>query len=335
MGLRRFRGRCKLSLSFRSIHDLVRAISRNLHKMPEDVDLIVGVPRSGLMAASILALELNLPFTHLDGFVAGEVFQCGRTRSPRYPVRSVSDSKHALLLDDSILSGGSLAKAKEQLLQSRGSGKLTTAAVFAAPSAKHMVDFYFEICPVPRIFSWNCMHSPVLATCCVDIDGVLCRDPSTEENDDGPRYLEFLRSTEPLRLPSYEVGWLVTSRLERYRSETEAWLERRNVKYRNLVMLENYTAEERRRSGIHSTFKASVYSSADAHLFIESDAAQANRIAQLSGKQVLCVETQQLADPNPVSIPYARSTLWMAVRKANRILRRMRETTFKVITEKH
>lgn len=287
------------------------------------------------MAASILALELNLPFTHLDGFVAGEVFQCGGTRSPRYPVRSVSDSKHALLLDDSILSGGSLAEAKEQLLQSCGSVKLTTAAVFAAPSAKHMVDFYFEICPVPRIFSWNYMHSPILEKCCVDIDGVLCRDPSPEENDDGPCYLEFLRSTESLRLPSYEVGWLVTARLEKYRSETEAWLKRQNVRYRNLVMLENHTAEERRRPGVHGAFKASTYSSVDAHLFIESDAGQADQIARLSGKQVLCVETQRLADPNPVSIPYARSTLWRAVRKANRILRRMRETTFKLITEKN
>lgn len=324
-----------MNLNFRSIPDLVRAITRNLHKVPEEVDLIVGVPRSGLMAASILALELNLPFTHIDGFVAGEVFQCGRTRSARYPVRCVSDSKHALLLDDSILSGGSLAQAKEQLLQSRAKGKLTTAVVFAAPSAKHMVDFFFEICPVPRIFSWNYMHSPVLENCCVDIDGVLCRDPSPEENDDGPCYVEFLRSTEPLRLPTYEVGWLVTARLEKYRSETEAWLKRRNVRYRNLVMLDNYTAEERRRSGIHSKFKASVYSSVDAHLFIESDSAQADQIARLSGKQVLCVETQQLADPNPVSIPYARSTLWRAVRKANRILRRVRETTFKSITEKH
>lgn len=312
-------------LHFRSIPDLVRAITENLHKVPADIDLVVGVPRSGLMAASILALELNLPLTYVDGFIAGEVFQSGITRITRPQLRDARESRHVLLLDDSVLSGQSILEAQKQLLQGCPGIKLTSAAVFAAPTSREKVDFYFQVCPTPRIFSWNYMHHPTLENCCVDIDGVLCRDPSPEENDDGSRYLDFLRSAEVLRLPTYEVGWLVTSRLEKYRSETEKWLCRHSVKYRDLVMLENYTAEERRRSGIHGKFKASIYSAVSAHLFIESDAGQAEEIAHLSGKQVLCASTQRLFDPNVVSVQYGKQSMFKIARRAKRFLRRLQQ----------
>ena len=310
----------KTKLNFRSFSDMANAISTNLHKVPGDVDLVVGIPRSGLLAASIVALELNLPLTHVGGFIAGEVFESGRTRVMRHPFSDPSESKHALLLDDSVLSGETLFEARSRLVRARPNLKLTSAAVFAAPNARDKVDFYFEVCPTPRLFAWNYMHRPGLSDCCVDIDGVLCRDPTSEENDEGPAYLSFLRSASALRVPTYEVGWLVTARLEKYRPQTEDWLNRHNVRYRELVMLDNYTAEERRRSGIHGKFKASVYSAVGAHLFIESNAMQARQIARLSGKPVLCVETQQLVDPNMISLPYGRQLLIRVTRKAKRVL---------------
>ncbi len=33
----------------------------------------------------------------------------------------------------------------------------------------------------------------LLENFCVDIDGILCRDPTREENDDGPKYRELIR----------------------------------------------------------------------------------------------------------------------------------------------
>ena len=46
------------------------------------------------------------------------------------------------------------------------------------------------------------MHHSFLNDSCLDIDGVLCRDPSPEENDDGPRYEKFLTETNPLVIPT-------------------------------------------------------------------------------------------------------------------------------------
>lgn len=63
----------------------------------------------------------------------------------------------------------------------------------------------------------------------MDIDGVLCADPTPEENDDGEKYRHFLLNTPPLFIPKVTIGTLVTSRLEKYRPETEAWLQKNHV----------------------------------------------------------------------------------------------------------
>ena len=65
-----------------------------------------------------------------------------------------------------------------------------------------------------------------------------CVDPTPEENDDGPRYREFLLNAQPLFIPRTEVGTLFTSRLEKYRPEIMAWLKKNHVKYDKLVMLD-------------------------------------------------------------------------------------------------
>jgi len=182
--------------------------------------------------------------------------------------------------------------------------RVTFGAVYAAPKVCNHVDIYFELCPLPRMFGWNYMHHPGLTYCCVDIDGVLCQDPTEHANDDGKAYLSFLESAKPLYIPTQEIGYLVTSRLGKYRLETERWLKSHDIRYRELVMLEDCDADTRRRDNLHGRFKANVYSKVAASLFIESDENQANEIALLSGRPVLCVTTQQLVKPKMASRPF-------------------------------
>ncbi len=56
-------------MDYMSLYDVSRTILKNRHKVPQDVDLIVGIPRSGVFAANIMGLALNVPVTDLDGFV--------------------------------------------------------------------------------------------------------------------------------------------------------------------------------------------------------------------------------------------------------------------------
>jgi uncharacterized HAD superfamily protein len=173
-----------------------------------------------------------------------------------------------------------------------------TAAIYASRTGVNAVDIHFEQVDMPRVFAWNLFHRNELAQCCVDIDGVLCNDPTRDENDDGPNYLRFLASATPLARPTYRIGHLVTSRLERYREPTLRWLHAHGVKFDQLHMLDLPSAHERRRLGCHAEFKARVYRSiSDAMLFIESDPRQALDIARLSGKPVLDYTSQRLAEP--------------------------------------
>jgi len=276
-------------MEYRSLSDLQRAIVAHAWKIPPDVDLIVGVPRSGLLAANLLALHLNLPLADLDGLLEGRVLSGGeraRAREAALPAAA----RRILVLDDSLASGSAMTRARARVAASALADRVLFGAVFVTPGGAAQVDVVFETCETPRFFEWNFMHHSSLAHACVDIDGVLCRDPSEEENDDGERYLTFLRDATPLHIPTVPVATLVTCRLEKYREATTDWLERHGVQYGALVMWDLASKEERLRSGGHAQFKAQAYRAGHCRIFIESSLHQAPTIADLSGRPVFCVE---------------------------------------------
>lgn len=194
--------------------------------------------------------------------------------------------------------GLAMRRAKERLQGKEKEFELVYMAVYAVEKATSLVDVYADICPQPRFFQWNYMYHPgLLPQACLDIDGVLCVDPTAEENDDGEKYRQFILNARPLFVPNDKVKALVTSRLEKYRPETERWLAENGVKYEKLYMLDLPSREERIRRGVHASFKAEIYKKLkDAHLFIESNPLQAAEIRRLSGKPVICTETDEYSE---------------------------------------
>ncbi|NKJ40322.1 phosphoribosyltransferase family protein [Rhizobium sp. SG570] len=287
-------------MQLKNYQDLQRDILQNLWKIPNDVDLIVGIPRSGILVASFIALSLNLPLVDLDGFCSGRVFETGTTRRRK---NNASHYRRALIVDDSSRTGEALAKAVEKLnTASNALPPVTTCVVYGTSTIRDSVDIVMEIIDAPRIFEWNILHHPgILKDACLDIDGVLCHDPNYLENDDGPAYLDFLKHARPLYLPSHPVKALVTSRLEKYRPETEDWLRRHGIVYGRLIMLDLPNAMERRKAGVHGSHKAAYYRSSSATLFVESELHQAHDIARLSGKPVLSLEGPEMCMPNSFS----------------------------------
>jgi len=177
------------------------------------------------------------------------------------------------------------------------------------------------------MFEWNIMHHPRLDEACVDIDGVLCLDPSEDENDDGVNYIAFITNARPLIIPSSKIKHIVTSRLEKYRPQTEEWLRRNGVQYQHLHMLDLPTAEERRRLKMHHKFKADVYSGdREARLFIESEAEQAREIMLATNKPVYCTADNVLYAPGenlPKFIYTARSSSLSLLQRGRRKLKRL------------
>ena len=300
-------------MNFRSVAQMSKCIARNLDRLPRDIDVIVGVPRSGCLAANLLALHLNLALTDVRGLLEGRLMGGGNRLRNMVP-ENPRLWKKVLVIDDSILTGNSMTEIRRQLEDVAVHTEIVYAAVYGTKSSKNLVDICFEICEWPRMFEWNYMHHPFLAEACVDIDGVLCADPSKYQNDDGPRYREFISTTRPLYIPSRKVFALVTARLEKYRNETEEWLNRNGIEFEHLFMLDLPDAETRRRLSYHSHFKADVYSQLKARIFIESSRTQAIEIERLSKRPVICVETCEVVDSSILS----RST-----RKAELVLKRV------------
>lgn len=284
-------------MNYRSLSDLSKLITSNLHRIPTDVDLVVGIARSGILPAITISLMLNLRYADLDGFLEGRLAGAGSTKLHAGLIDNFSAVRHVLVIDDSLNRGDAMREAKERLRHLAHGIRFTFAAAYVVPDGRDEVDIALEILPLPRIFEWNFIHHVYLQQACVDIDGVLCLDPREEENDDGANYVRFLTGATPLYRPTRRIGWLVTSRLEKYRPQTEAWLARHGIQYDKLVMLDLPSAAERRRLGVHGKFKGETYRDSEAVLFIESEYGQAMEIARVSGKPVLSIEGQEMINP--------------------------------------
>lgn len=292
-------------MHYRSVADLNDTIMQNFHRLPRDIDLVVGIPRSGMLAATLISLVGNIPMTDLDRFIEGRVLTSGVTKRWAGLDKDTSQWRRVLVVDDSIDSGRAMQTARARVAAADlGDVQIMFAAVYGLSDHQDGVDFTFETVPHPRLFQWNILHHGLLERACVDIDGVLCLDPTVEQNDDGVAYQKFLSEAVPLLRITQRIGYLVTSRLEKYRPHTVEWLARTGIQYNHLIMLDLPSAEERRRLGAHGAFKAGFYSNSDAILFIESEKEQARAITRLSGKPVFCVETQHMLQPETLSLAY-------------------------------
>lgn len=311
-------------MNFRSIAQLSDQLIAWSKALPHDIDVVVGLPRSGLLAANIFALYRNLPLTDLDGFLAGRTMGAGKTRAN--PLSNKQDGNRAdeatvdaaaerfldrprnvLVLDDSIWSGDTLREAKQKIEAAGLPHRVHYGAVYVTPDSTDLPDFYCEVLHYPRTFEWNVLHHHVLRGACLDMDGVLCVDPQDHENDDGERYRQFLRNARPLHLPTSFIGHIVTNRLDKYRPETEAWLADHGIEYGELIMMTYPDGATRRQMNTYSAHKAKAYRDTEANFFIESDVKQAVEIANLAKKEVLCIDTMQMIQPG--SLPVARPGL--------------------------
>lgn len=276
------------NISYRSFEDLNKAILQSLHKFSHDVDLIVGVPRSGMLPANLLALYLNKPYTDIDSFIDGRTYGCG----DRGNFINNSNEKKIIVIDDSVCTGKALTKVKSKITKANLGSKynFTYSAVFATKESKDKVDIFCEIVELPRFFQWNLFHHPsFLPSSFCDIDGVLCPNPPID--DDGDLYIKYIKNAPKLYTPTVEIDTLISCRLEKYRTITEEWLKQNGIKYKHLILLNLPSKKDRQKWNKHGVYKGQLYKNSNAILFIESSLWEAQKIQQISRKPVFCIET--------------------------------------------
>lgn len=283
-------------MTYRSYEDLSDCIRRNVWKVPEDVGLIVGVPRSGMIPALMVAELLNRRCADLDSFIEGRMMSCGG----RERLMKDGEAEKVLVIDDTVYGGSAMRKAKERLSPLEAKYRIVYCCIYAeGRHAKEMVDIYFE--DIYRegekvwLYEWNVMHHYEKKTqsSMWDIDGLLCKDPPDDR--DTLAYEAYLPNAVPMVIPTTPVGALVTYRLEKYRDVTEKWLQEHGVEYGRLMMFGADDRALRNASESPWNYKARLYGNAGwAKLFYESSAHQAERIFKLTGKPVFCYENGRL-----------------------------------------
>jgi len=265
-------------------------------KIPPDITAIAGVARSGLSAATMLSMYLHLPMVTIrqtmnDVVQTGNGWRLGGSKhvNPR--------TEKILIVDDTVMTGNSLRAIKP--LIDREFGNAVYAAVYVNPLATLKPNIWSVDLPWPHILEWNVFNSILSPASAMDFDGILCHDCPPGSDDDGPRYLDFIRNAKPLYTPRRcPIPLIVTARIERYRAETEDWLRRHGITWYRLVMHPAATLAERRRENI-AAFKAAHYAEWAAkhratpgpHIFFESEDHQAREIAKLSKLLAICPHT--------------------------------------------
>ncbi len=291
-------------MKFITLADMASTIRRNLHRIPHDIDFVIGIPRSGIIAASIIAEFLNAPLVDIDSFIFGAKPTGGRR------MRFHSDSKQpmprVLVVDDTIFHGRSLLEAKAKLAPFNGKYEFIYLAVYLEGPCDD-VDLwledlrgYTENFKSFVIYEWNIFHhiTRFMEVCMYDIDGVLCLDPPDERS--GQPYEDYIKDAVPLFTPTVPIGEIVSYRLERYRAVTENWLAEHGIKYQRLTMFPSQSWDERHKTGIPpALYKARIYKERTwAKLFVESSDVQALAICSLSGKPVYSVECNKIYQPD-------------------------------------
>ena len=284
-------------MNLRTVEDMNTCICNNINRIPKDVDLVIGIPRSGMLPASLIGLYMNLPIADLQTFLASKIYKTGITRKQKHWIGSASEANHVLIVDDSISTGEAIKNAKSAIEKLSLSCRITYCVVYAVPTVTSLVDLYFEICNHPRIFEWNFMHAWTLEYACVDIDGVLCEDPGISELISKKKYENFIVNASPKFIPTKKVGYIVSSRKEQYRKVTEDWLAKYKIEYDQLIMLSEDKSNRVMGNLEYGEYKASIYSKTNCFLFIESNYEQAVKICELSGRQVFCMENHLFITP--------------------------------------
>lgn len=254
---------------------------------------VVGIPKSGMIPAQVIASRFNLPLADLEYFIStGGGFYPNRGCRPcQYRKRDTIEAC-VLLVDDSVHEGSTLRTAEEELLMHwsvvAGQLEVETVAIYGTGYCK---DFrYYKEVPLPRIFEWNWTKHPILEDAILDMDGVICRNwtgPQDESEDTMHRYEDWLVKVEPLYLPTRRVRAIASARIEKYREQTEVWLKRWGVEYGDLLLSQR-SIKELRADNSHWMHKAEHYAASASPLFIESDLDQAQQIARATGKSVFC-----------------------------------------------
>jgi hypoxanthine phosphoribosyltransferase len=284
------------------IADLVSVIKKVFHSF----DVVVGIPRAGMMIAAQIAEVYGKPLSSTDMLLEGKYwwrnqeFDFTANHAEYKPI----EIKTALIVDDTAASGNHMKKAYKQLKEMHPQIDFKKIALYATPVSEENLDLYCKSISTVHLMETNfaiygkCTSPYSIA---MDMDGVLCEDCPIEVAKDEEKYAKFLKEAKPYLKFLFRINYIVTARLEKYRKETEEWLEKHEVNYGKLIMMDG----DYRVGTDHAKWKAGVLKNLpEGTNYYESSTDQAKRIYELTGIQVLATDNMVMYGQRDPSYHY-------------------------------
>ena len=268
-------------MNYKSFADLSQDVKQNLDKIPKDVTLVVGIPRSGLLAANLIALYTNLPLTDIDSFIEGKILCPSFQHADLY---EKAFTGKILIVDDSVATGKAIEDARQKLqpIIDAASYELLFCCVYADPDKKHLVDIPLLLLGRPRLFEWNLFHNKIMEKSGVNLPGVVAVDTTNFKEKGNEKHFKTLLNATPYIIPKKKIGAVFYQSSLENKQATENWLQQNGVLFEESVInTELDIAQE---------YKKRKYLS----LFIECRQQDAQRIFEASGKDVYCLENNTL-----------------------------------------
>jgi len=292
---------------FIGANKLANDVRRNSWKLIEyNFTGIIGIPRSGMLLATMLSEELHIGVCSYNEFLDNLGQEFVFYRHGKRPIEHPSTETY-LVVDDSCYNGscGNYVRALRDLFPNKKF--ISYVGYLEGPCRLYKPDLW--MCDIRKealndpelpvaLYYYNILDNYWNFKYLFDIDGVVCLDPPSDQNIE--LYEEYLNKPIPLHIPftpSNNSLSFCTYRLEKYRSQTESFLRAQNLSIKDLYMYNAETISERNKVS-SSTYKGLIYKNNNYKIFIESNDKEAQEICEISKKPVFCYETGRMYQIN-------------------------------------
>lgn len=241
-----------------------------------DFDVVVAIPRSGLIAGSIISTYFGKPLSTPEMIIENKKWMSKKADNSNFYNR-------ILLVDDLLWTGKQMNEVREQLRTKLPTINIRCAALYINESLTNEVNLFYKTVPDNSLChcDYNLMHARP-GKIAYDLDGVLCFDWDNISN-----YENHLCTVKPYRIPVYEIDCILTARLEIYRPVTEQWLKDHDVKWKKLYMrnTENQDVVQ---------FKSEILLKENPEIYVESHPFYADLIHKETGLTVVCTDNNTM-----------------------------------------
>lgn len=281
-------------INYRDISQMNETIRGHLPKLPWIPEVILGIHKSGMLAAGLFSAHLNVPVLPYRSLWESKWVYAGvRSFIPLEEQEEyLLEPRRILVVEDAATTGGTIRAEQLKLkahLSELPKHKLFYVVVYGTKPKIGSVHQVIDVVEQPRLFEWNWNNHTLLKLSAVAMEGLLCHPP--EPGLSTPEYVEYIKKAKPFILPKKGVGVIVSGRNEGFRRETAQWLKRNGVKFGNLIMPAAGVGAPQNTP----VFKKLQYAKlTELSMFVEPDLDTAKMIHAFTNRPVFSVSTGEL-----------------------------------------